>query len=253
MHSCKFPHVRGQISQEGASLTETWVRHSGLYSVLTMRACMPSGWEHMREEVVEDCQKEGRFCFYCSSYGSVCIHRSHVVTCARVQQGWFSQSSFWLPARPDSRNRLQDSIRNVFNARGAGTVAVESGCGGHVPVGCDLVLCMWYTCRYLSNRNPQEIAQAHVTFVCEVKSQSATRSRHHTKSSEATRVHCIQCRHVWALELRRHLELNRNLARVCSRRESTRDETGFLFRWFKSLRGLYTENSSVDNPRLCLR
>ena len=55
------------------------------------------------------------------------------------------------------------------------------------------------------------------------------------------------------MELRRHLELNRNAARVFSRGENTRDEGGFFSddsrSRFKRKRAQYDR---VDNPRILL-
>lgn len=55
------------------------------------------------------------YCLFRSSCGSMCIRKSHVVTCAWGQRGWHSRSSFRSPVKPYSRKSLQAfRIWNVF-------------------------------------------------------------------------------------------------------------------------------------------
>lgn len=110
MHRGKRSHDRGQSSCKWSMIST--------FST-GVRACPGGG--NTREGKSERTgkkkrkkKKKGGGCIVYSC-GSMCIRKSHVVTCARGQRGWHSRSSFRSPVKPYSRKSLQAfRIWNVF-------------------------------------------------------------------------------------------------------------------------------------------
>lgn len=104
-----------------------------------MQAC-PRGGNTCEGRLWRPGRERGGATFFFFVYSVVlmalCVSTGHMfqpVPC--VQCGWYSQSSFWHPLRPNSRKWLWvDRICNV--------VCVDSGCGVHVTAGREPA-CPW--------------------------------------------------------------------------------------------------------------
>lgn len=95
MHSCKCSHERRGCLPSGV----IWAWCSCSWPTLHV-------W-YMSGEVRECEQREGWFCLHCSSYSSLCMHRSHVTTCAWVQKGN-------IPRAP-SQTGFQEMLMRHYN------------------------------------------------------------------------------------------------------------------------------------------
>lgn len=109
MHRGKRSHDRGQSSCKWSMIST--------FST-GVRACPGGGntRDGKSERTGKKKKKRRRlYCLFCSSCGSMCIRKSHVVTCAWGQRGWHSRSSFRSPVKPYSRKSLQAfRVWNVF-------------------------------------------------------------------------------------------------------------------------------------------
>lgn len=244
--------------KKGASTPADMICACCLYSGPVMYACPGGGntWVEVHRGLAKG-RGGAVFGLFCPPLMALCIHRSHVVTCAWVQQGPYSQSSFWQPVKPDSRKWLRgDKIWNVFTGEGR---RCDCECGEWVWSSCDsavwpcpLQVTHMSTELYLSHTNTQETTQAHVTFVCAAKLLSVWyRSCHqHTRRQAQSSSHSVLTR--VSRGIKEALRAKQKSSTCFLKERKHKRRRRLFLRRSKVPERKCASNDSVDSPRVLL-
>lgn len=145
--------VRAQLYTFTCKSTDKWELRGGVspragYEPCVHTACLPcvhAQGAGAHERGLERGGAVERFCLYCSSYKS----EYPQVTCCNL---CLSAAEMIFPELllAPSQTRFQEMVTRqnmeCFYARGVENCECRGGCGVHVPMGCDPVLCWRYTC-----------------------------------------------------------------------------------------------------------